>query len=94
MGRRRPICSSFFAVMLIVLTVSPFTAPFQIFDLSASAGEVPGHHDTSGDKISKECAITVIAAAGAPLLHSVFFGLNARELIAHHPLIPHTVLRL
>jgi hypothetical protein len=52
------ILSRFFAVLLIVLTVSPVTAPFAACDLAALASE-EGH--TTGDsKVLKET--TTVAA--------------------------------
>jgi hypothetical protein len=94
MSIRLSMLSSFFAVALIALTASPFTAPFQTIDLSAPIGEAPIDDGFSNEKVSKDCATPGLVGEIVPLFHSAVFNLNSRTLIADHPLIPPTVLRL
>jgi hypothetical protein len=94
MSIRLSMLSSFFAVVLIVLTASPFTAPFQTIDLSAPFGEAPIHDGFSCEKVSKDCATPVLIGEIVPLFHSTVFNLNPRTLVADHPRIPPTLLRV
>src|SRR4051812_22393334 len=59
------ILSRFFAVLLVVLAVSPVTAPFASCDPSALAGE--DGHTTADSKILKETT-TVAAFVDAAIL--------------------------
>jgi hypothetical protein len=58
------ILSKFFAVLLVVLTLSPVTAPFAACDLTALAGE--DGHTAADSKILKE-STTVVAFVDSPI---------------------------
>jgi hypothetical protein len=94
MGNRRPLLSSFFAVVLVLLTASPLTAPFQTFDLSTPAGEAPADTGACGEKASKECALPAPIDEMVPVLHSLAPARTALETIPQHTPVTRTVLRL
>jgi hypothetical protein len=94
MGLRRAPFSSFCAVLLVLLTVVPFTAPFQTCDLSTAAGEGPGQDVFSKEEASKEGAPLTPTTESIPLIHVMAFEQIARELTTQHPSVPPTVLRV
>jgi hypothetical protein len=65
------------AVWLLVLAVSPFTAPFATLDLADLAGDAPIHGDPlSSSKAPKEALATNVASATlAPLLNAIYLPL-------------------
>src|SRR5207249_4352156 len=85
--------SRFFAVLLIVLAVSPVTAPFVAFDLTALASE--DGHTTADSKILKET--TTVAAfidASMPLEDGIIVFASASAGVAHSCLAAPPILRL
>jgi hypothetical protein len=77
-GRRAPI-ASFFAVWLILLTVTPFTAPFSTCDAAELTGETSGPGKPACAKFLDEAtvgsaAITLSSpiAVFVPLVHWAF----------------------
>jgi hypothetical protein len=94
MGPRRAPFSSFCAVLLVLLTVLPFTAPFQTCDLSTPAGEGPGQDVFSKEEASKEGAPLTLTTETIPVIYVAAFEQIARELTAQHPSFLTTVLRV
>src|SRR5438045_333774 len=85
------------AVWLLVLAVSPFTAPFATLDLADFTGDVPIHGDplSSSSKAPKEALATNVASATlAPLLVPIYLrtGTTAGRVGTRQVLQP--VLRL
>ena len=94
MGTLRPPLSRFFAVVLVLLTASPFTAPFQTFDLSAPVGETPADAASCGDKVSKDCAMPALIDSTVPGPCSAPPAPPARETIPQHAPVTRAVLRV
>ena len=65
------------AVWLLMLAVSPFTAPFATLDLAELGGDAPIHGDPlSSSKAPKEAlAPNVASATIAPLLNAIYLPL-------------------
>jgi hypothetical protein len=93
---RGSVTARVMAVWLLVLAISPFTAPFATFDFAELAGDAPIHGDLlSSSKIPKEALATNVASATlTPLLVVVDLplGVIARPLRTRPDLQP--VLRL
>jgi hypothetical protein len=52
---RRAMVSKLFAALLVVLAISPFTAPFPTFDLAEFSGNITVHQgNLSADKMAKD----------------------------------------
>ena len=84
------------ALVLLVLAVLPFTAPFAAFDFADLAGDAPIHGDPlSSSKVPKEAlAADVVSAMLAPLFVALHHSLGtpARQVGSRQVL--QTVLRL
>lgn len=84
------------ATMLVVLTVSPFTAPFSTIDLAELAGETPLHGDLlSSAKTVKDASVDDLVISQGPLVSGVtVLPPGADSSIEHPPSMPLLVLRL
>jgi hypothetical protein len=87
------ILSRFFAVLLVVLTVSPVTAPFAAFDLTALASE--DGHTTADSKILKETTtVAALIDASIPLQVVIVVFASASAGVVHSCLAAPPILRL
>ena len=93
---RRSIAVRTMAVVLLVLAVSPFTAPFATFDFAELAGDAPIQGDPlSSSKAPKEALATNVASATlTPVFIAIFllFAPTAGRIGTRQVLQP--VLRL
>ncbi len=83
---RRSVAARFWAVCVILLIVSPVTAPFQTFDLSAPVSKMP-MHSASADKLAKQAlthAAPTLAPPGGP-------GVRVAPEPSEHAAPPHRV---
>jgi hypothetical protein len=93
---RRAIAARTMAVVLLVLAVSPFTAPFASFDFADLAGDAPIHGDPlSSSKVPKEAlAADVVSATLAPLFVALYHSLGKPAGRVGSRQVLQTVLRL
>ena len=94
MGSRLPMFSAYVAVLLVVLTVAPFTAPFQTIDLATPAGDALLADGSCKEAASRECTIPAPFSVSAPLAYSIVLLRDRGEDIADPFHRSHTVLRL
>jgi hypothetical protein len=89
---RRSLLRAFFAALLVVLTASPFTAPFQTFDLFADVNA--GVCDPTSKEVAKDCAALTEVGAVVLMIPSIVLslGLLVRPVLNTPAL--HSVLRL
>jgi hypothetical protein len=75
---RRSIAARTMAMLLLVLAISPFTAPFASFDFAELAGAAPIHGDPlSSSKAPKEAlAPDVVGATLTPLFMAIYLPLG------------------
>jgi hypothetical protein len=84
------------AMVLLVLAVSPFTAPFATFDFAELTGDAPIHGDPlSSSKVAKEAvAADVVGATLAPLFVALYYSLGTPAGRVGTRQVLQTVLRL
>jgi hypothetical protein len=93
---RRSTAVRTMAVVLLVLAVSPVTAPFATFDFADLAGDAPIHGDPlSSSKAPKEGLTTAIVSASlAPLFVVLYHPLGTPTGRVGSSQVLQTVLRL
>jgi hypothetical protein len=64
----RTALARFFAACLVILSISPFTAPFSTFDASEMLGETVVHAGHGSAKLVQETSDLGWAAASEPVL--------------------------
>jgi hypothetical protein len=93
---RHSTAASMMAMVLLVLAVSPFTAPFATFDFAELTGDAPIHGDPlSSSKVPKEAlAADAVSATLAPLFVALYYSLGAPAGRVGTRQVLQTVLRL
>lgn len=94
MSLRPSAISKLLALWFVVLSASPFTAPFQTWDLSPPpVGEAPFHESLAADKLSKDATTPMLAHHFVPLFVGFLKEGKSVAGTRRHRVLP-TVLRL
>jgi hypothetical protein len=87
------IFSKFFAVLLIVLAVSPVTAPFASCDLAALVTDT-GHTDTDSKNLKETTTVATCVDASVRLENGPVVFAVAKFIVAHSCQAAPAILRL
>lgn len=85
--------SKFFAVVLIVLAVSPVTAPFASSELAALVTDT-GHMDTDSKNLKETTTAATFVDASVRLEHGPVVFAVAKFIVAHSCQAAPSILRL
>ena len=91
---RRALVSKLFAVLLVVLAMAPFTAPFSTFDLAELSGDCSDHSGPQSDHKTAQDKSTAHVTVWFELPASSSLGREAARFIIQPDRVPHSPIAL